>query len=542
MRYDLERQLARFAGALDREAPAISFDDVVGRRVVAVDVDLPEHSSSGRASRVDGVSWIDTTPSQYGIGEPDLVIALAPVVAARRPARRRVGWVALGVAAVAVVVLAVAITAVAPERRVEMEGGSEFASAIEASGVLTSPSADEVRQAMDADLYRPGTGPTQISANGSYVSLRTCRWLAHSPDDGPSPACPNGFPASWAYETGTADGTEVHHGILGAANHLEVFVLDDRFFVVLSAADTQAPQVAWLIDAATGEAGPLSWRDTPATLRSRGQALLVCDKPAPRCSLPTIVDGRDGTIQPLSVPEDAAPGVPVAQHGTDRIWVGTASEAGPLGLAYSDDGGRTWTHAALPEGLTASRAALLTAACCDKLLEIAADGDRVAVTYSWGWGDRRTTRDALYLSDDAGRSWTPAPPSEPGGNGAHLYVLIDGRLVLTWSIDTSPQEVFASSGTQWADLQHIGGPQVAWTEGDFDYWSFAVNRAGVAVITSSTNILHPDTRASDSYEDSNLAALDAARGIAVRFSTDLANWTTIEGLCQLPSGTRCDQG
>lgn len=106
---DLEQQLARFAEALDREAPTISFDDMVGRGTVAVDVDLLERPLSDRASRVNGVSWIDTTPSHDAIGERDVLIDLAPAVAARRPAWRRRGLrVALGVAAVAVLVAALA--------------------------------------------------------------------------------------------------------------------------------------------------------------------------------------------------------------------------------------------------------------------------------------------------------------------------------------------------------------------------------------------------------------------------------------------------
>ena len=44
---DLEQQLARFAEALDREAPTISFDDMVGRGTVAVDVDLLERRIVG---------------------------------------------------------------------------------------------------------------------------------------------------------------------------------------------------------------------------------------------------------------------------------------------------------------------------------------------------------------------------------------------------------------------------------------------------------------------------------------------------------------
>ena len=75
---DLEQQLARFAEALDREAPTISFDDMVGRGTVAVDVDLLERPSSDRASRDNGVSWIDTTPSHDEIGERDVADRARP--------------------------------------------------------------------------------------------------------------------------------------------------------------------------------------------------------------------------------------------------------------------------------------------------------------------------------------------------------------------------------------------------------------------------------------------------------------------------------
>ena len=87
-------------------------------------------------------------------------------------------WVPLAAAAaVAVVVGIIAVTAPGDDQidvagdEIDVADGSDFASAIEASGVLTSPSADEVEQAMDDDLYRP-TGQTEVSAAGHYVSLR----------------------------------------------------------------------------------------------------------------------------------------------------------------------------------------------------------------------------------------------------------------------------------------------------------------------------------------------------------------------------------
>jgi hypothetical protein len=105
---DLERPLARFAEVIDREAPTISFDDVVGRGTVSVDLDLLEGLSSDGASTVEG-AWSDTTPNHDEIGERDGLIELTPAPVVRRPAWRRVSLrVALGAAAVAVLVVSLA--------------------------------------------------------------------------------------------------------------------------------------------------------------------------------------------------------------------------------------------------------------------------------------------------------------------------------------------------------------------------------------------------------------------------------------------------
>ena len=94
------------------------------------------------------------------------------------------------------------------------------------------------------------------------------------------------------------------------------------------------------------------------------------------------------------MPDDVGGRLSVAQHGTGRIWVGTDPDGDGLGLAYSDDGGATWSDVALPGQLR-----LRT-----EDAEIAADGDRVAVTSGW------VPTAAVYVSDDAGRSWTTATP------------------------------------------------------------------------------------------------------------------------------------
>jgi hypothetical protein len=411
-----------------------------------------------------------------------------------------------------------------------------FAAAIEASGVLTSPSADELEQATDGDLYWDTVhgvdARTQVSAAGNYVSLRTCR-------DDASSTCGTG----WAYVTGPVDGVEMHGGLLGEANHLDLHPLDDRYFVASeNSPGAQAPVTAWLIDAVSGKVGPLDWRDEPTTLNSPEQALLLCQPSYhTRCgvvrgpdaadggwrflptqgALPSVVDARDGTIQPLAMPDDVVAGLPVAQHGTGRIWVGTDPDGAGLGLAYSDDGGATWSETALPIDATSGELQEEGLSYGDQLLEIAADGDRVAVALSWErQGD-------LYVSEDAGQSWTTTPSSFDYGNGAHLYVLADGRLVLMWSEDFYPTEVLVSTGPDWAELEEVNGrldfsSSLSSVEG---YERFSVNRAGIALVPS---FIYPCVASCTVAEADMPARLDT-----VDFSTDLTNWQTIESLEQI---------
>lgn len=106
---DLEQQLAGFAEALDRDAPMISFDDVVGRGTIAVDVDLLDHPTADRASDDNDVAWRDTTLGDDNISEDDGLIELAPAPVVRRPTWRRVSLkVALAAAAIAVLVVSLA--------------------------------------------------------------------------------------------------------------------------------------------------------------------------------------------------------------------------------------------------------------------------------------------------------------------------------------------------------------------------------------------------------------------------------------------------
>ena len=100
----------------------------------------------------------------------------------------------------------------------------------------------------------------------------------------------------------------------------------------------------------------------------------------------------------------------------------------------------------------------------------------------------------MYVSSDAGQNWTTAAGSEPAGQHAQLYVLADGRLVLVWSLESYPQGLLTSTGTDWAALQQVDAP---WLLRDFN-----VNQAGVAVLTTST----------------------------IKHSSDLTSWRIIERL------------
>ena len=99
--------------------------------------------------------------------------------------------------------------------------------------------------------------------------------------------------------------------------------------------------------------------------------------------LPRVVDRRDWTIRPLSVPEDATAAVEIHQPGSGRIWIGTAPDGGDVGLAYTDDGGASWTDVELPESLRPTSEQLL-APEADDLLVLAATGDNVAVAAEVG--------------------------------------------------------------------------------------------------------------------------------------------------------------
>ena len=201
-------------------------------------------------------------------------------------------------------------------------------------------------------------------------------------------------------------------------------MLDDRFFVAVETHPIleHAP-TAWLIDSVSGGHAELTWRDEPTTLNSREQALVISDGHGQRrdartssrrrrrshrlgaAFLPessTVVTARFGrwpsptTRRPIfrsCSPERAGSGSEQHPHGDD------------LGLAYSDDGGETWTEVAFPAQLRANSDELeQVASVGDVLLSIAADGDRIAVTDAWSSDERD-----VYISGDAGLSWSTVP-------------------------------------------------------------------------------------------------------------------------------------
>lgn len=398
------------------------------------------------------------------------------------------------------------------------------AAATQDAGAWTKPTADEVALVSDPSRYQWDDSTPQVSATGNFAALQDC---------GPSPATlathryPPVCTMGWAYQTGSVDGGEVHRGWLGAAEEPEVFPLDDRFFVAIeNSLGLPRPPTAWLIDSATGGHAGLTWRDEPTTVNSRAQALVVSDGPSsvprlarrqavpdfsPRVFLPRVVDGRDGTIRPLAVPDSALADLLVIQKVGGRIWVGTTPDGDNLGLAYSDDGGGTWTDVALPAQLPARADELEeSAAYSDLLLSIAADRDRIAVTDAWSYDPTRE----VYVSEDAGQSWSTVPVANhtPWGNGAHLYVLAEKQLLLVQSADPYAIQLLGSTASDWTKLER-NEPGTQATKGKY----VDVNREGVVSMYYSVA----------GFDRGEIGGMPDSPPIRHHFSTDLTNWQTI---------------
>ena len=375
---------------------------------------------------------------------------------------------------------------------------------------LEEPSPDEVERASDAATYLNGSGHTAVTAARNYVSLRTCDT---EPVDYVGGCVGR---VGWAYVTGGADDPEKHYGLLGVDGYLTVSPLDDRLFVASSSPSSSqdplsAPE-AWLIDSVTGERGALSWREQPVTLNSPEQDLvLFAAQPNPYYTntdiverfLPRVVDRRDWTISPLRVPDDATAALSIAQPGSDRIWIGTAPD-GKLGLAYTDDGGASWTDVELPQTLNTNEELVTADEEGHYPLLVAATGDHVAVTQPWtGFDDPHDV--FVYVSADAGDNWTTVPIASAALNGTEIFVLADQRLIIVLALDHYSERVLVSnSASDWSRLEDSGYEPAEHSHVD-------VNQQGILVNYGT--------------------GLDEAI-----FTTDLNDWWTIPGLPSYTAG------
>jgi hypothetical protein len=313
--------------------------------------------------------------------------------------------------------------------------------------------------------------------------------------------------------TASVDGVGVHYGLLGIADDLVLSALDDRFFVASSASlspDPPSAPAAWLIESVTGERGPLTWQDEPTTLNTAEQVLVLFPSPNPipfdtasgERFLPRVVDRRDWTISPLSVPDDATAAVRIHQPGSGRIWIGTVPDGGEVGLAYTDDGGASWTDVELPEFVRPTSEELASVVPGeDESLVVAATGDHVAVTQPWG-GEARP----VYVTADAGENWTTAVLDPAEGNGRKLFVLSDNRLMLIQTIDLYALSMLVSSTpSDWSQLDEDPPNVGAW-----DGTSSIIDAYQHGLVLNYSMSLESTT--------------------PVGFSTDLHNWWTIPGL------------
>ena len=359
------------------------------------------------------------------------------------------------------------------------------------AGVLAAPSPDEAAQASDDNLYNYLTGDSEVTAQGRFVALRKC---AHEN----TILAPCAGTEGWKYLTGSADSPEVHLGLLDTPSQLVVSPIDDRLFVASgpagSARDPHADPSVWLIDSITGRRGALTWHDEPTTFDSPEQELLLYPAsdhayPGPdlepaRGFLPRVLDRRDWSIRPLSVPSDASAALSVHQSGSGWIWVATAPDGGEARLSYTDDGGESWTRVELPPVLRPTSAELTNHPDHDPLLTVAASGDHVAVSKWWGGFGRPT--EELFVSTSAGANWRAAPldPTDEE-NAMEVFALADGRLVVAMGSDAYTTRLFvSSSAADWLRLDEslyehtVMEPNVPYENPDLSH--FDVSQRGVA--------------------------------------------------------------
>jgi hypothetical protein len=442
---------------------------------------------------------------------------------APRPGSRRVyGILAAAAAAAVVAVLALVISNDDEPIAVDTSVATVAATPLE------EPTAEEVAEASNLGAYLPGSGPTEVTAARRYVSLRTCasRGNADERCDGPK---------GWAYVTGSADTPVEHFGLLGIGDELVLSALDDRYFVASAPSSSQDPTSAeptWLIDSVTGQRGLLTWQDEPTAMNSGDQELVlfpVLHPDSPQSGapfLPRVVDRRDWTVRPLSVPEDATPALAIHQPGSGRIWIGTASNGAEVGLAYTDDGGVSWTNVELPESLRAAGDELskdVARTWKDGSLVVAATGDHVAVTAQWdpSPGD-------LFVTSDAGEHWSTFALDPAYGNGRGLFVLSDDRLLLVSSRELGEGAGSSRRGTIVTETLRVSSSAADWSQ-----------------LKRSTGTISQVVAVSDSAVEVNqqrIVVVYDTRGPTLSptlFSTDLNDSWTISGLSTGPSFQTC---
>jgi len=369
--------------------------------------------------------------------------------------------------------------------------------------VLEDPLPEEVDLASDETVYRPGYGPTEVTRARTHVSLRTCNWVSE----------PCSGPRNWSYVAGSADDPDAHTGLLGSADDLALSAVDDRLFVAseLLAPNSQEVPVAWLIDSVTGQRSVLTWQDDPTTLDSPNKTLVLFPvnsqpyfRTPPRGFLPRVVDNSEGTIRLLNVPGHASTAVQIhqAQSGSGRIWIGTARDDGYAGLAYTDDGGTSWTDVELPEQLRPTSEELSQGPYYEGLT-VAATGDHVAVAVALCASVCPDNR--LFTSADAGTTWVGDEPPPDSGNFRELFVLGD-RLVYAMSFDSYLAVLLVSGPTSdWSALHIVEG--VADRSGRAD---FGIGQSGIASLYGFS------------------------QGDPLTFSTDLTDWWRIDNLTAKP--------
>ena len=227
--------------------------------------------------------------------------------------------------------------------------------------------------------------------------------------------------------------------------------------------------------------------------------------------LPRVVDRRDWTIRPLSVPEDATAAVAIHQPGSGRIWIGTAPDGGDVGLAYTDDGGSSWTDVELPEAAAPHQRASLAS-------------EQTVGCRSHRGQRRRRARDStrVWIND----CLYPQTPVRHGTLSPSIRGETDS-CCSSWTNDWSSQrgstsdstDLFVSnSASDWSRLERVEDPP---------------------------NSAYPAT-APNSTGDSTLANVESPRSTGPTFepifSTDLSDWWSIPSLRDVSGESRSSDG